>query len=545
MRRISLWIGLLSLLLACPAWADEDLSGALERLGSSKSDERQAAITQLLDGGEKARLALEKLLLPFDPKPIAEPTAEQRTEIAALIGRLADNQYKRREAATEGLIKLGRIATAQLKTATKNEDIETRTRAKRILTVLYPKPKKGLGVKTARAEAALLLADLGTRKSIPALRRTLETGDARASAAAAYALRAILHGGPSDNESDWAAKRVALLGAWRKHLEQLTAPTGAPAKLALRYTKGQVLQARIENSYRIQVDLARALGRVLPAGMPGGMANMDNTTSTQAAYQLTVGQLFPLEAQLLLGAFETKEKKAGGGGGIAMAFGGIGGARGGGVKQPEWKKGLKLQAKVGAGELSIEGKRSVANTNARQLVQFGILLALGLPGGEFKPGQTRELPAAFLTKLESWLHGAAGLNRLQGSAGRLTYLGKQGALERYWLQLRFQRGASFGGGVMLQKTRIYLQGAVTVDPARGLVTAFSLAGPAEQSGMNRFQIQLGGAGGGGGKMKEPRIQSYVRSSYKLVPTATETTTAPTEKKRAGDGPKEPKKPKKK
>lgn len=497
--------------------ATGDTSEAIACLGAEDDTERTAAVLALARGGDEARIALQVLLHPASAQPPAEPDATQRAEIAALIAKLSSSTYSEREAATGALLALGKVVTVQLREATRAADLEVRARAQAVLDRLYPQPSQedtDAG-RRARVEAALLLAELGTRASVPALTHALETGDEHVSAAAAYALRAVLGGGPSDVVSEWAAGRKELLAAWKTRLADAKVPAGEPGELALRHEMGQAWTGKAETRVEVVLDMTKMLAA---AGRPGvAMPPIARTFATRAEWRGTVTQAAPPALALSIDELEEKEEE-GGGAMFKGAFPGMGL----GEADPAWK-GKTLTARPSEGVLLFDGARSRAGASSRQLLALILLLASRLPEGRYAPGEARALSAEDVDAIGAWVLGPADGGAtwsIAGSRARLTYLGRDGDRDRYWLQARFHRTSSEKEAPLRQSSRSYLQGEISIDPAAGHVCKLELSGPTIQAGLGpHFTI-----GGLGDARPELRVQVHAR--YDRGPAATAETTAP-------------------
>ncbi len=121
------------------------------------------------------------------------------------------------------------------------------------------------------------------------------------------------------------------------------------------------------------------------------------------------------------------------------------------------------------------------------MLQLGLLLALQLPQGEYQPGQSRSLSPTLFSWMNVLLFGsAAGKASLLGHYGKLTYLGRVGGEDRYFMVTQMaasQRVRSI--------MRLGLHGELRFDAKRGVLTRYQLSGPMNGS----FAM-----GPGGGRM---------------------------------------------
>lgn len=460
---------ILLFLLAAPAALAEDPAPLIQQLGAQALDKRLQAAARLEAMGDAARVALQNALDPNAKADAPEKPDEQlRQRIAALIAQLGDPRFKLRQEATRKLIKIGRPATGQLRAALKAKDLEVRQRASQILDALYPKVAKGK-TNHHKLEVAMLLGRLGTRESIPALRRLLTTGDARESAAAAGALRVITGGGPSDDPARWRKERARLLTAWAQRLDGLSAAAGGPpTTLELGYAKGSRLTAGSKNAFEMRIDLSKLFAK-MPGPKPPGMGKeVKLTQKGSARYRVKVIRLEPLAVSWRFTEHESVSEQSG-----------VGGAGAGKVKRKSYKgKDLVLElTKQGKLQLTMDDK-PLSKDNKGPMLELGLLVALKLPRGAYRVGQSRALGKPFFDWLVQLIFAnSRNPGKIQATSGKLTYLGRtEKGRDRYYLLSRFAHG-----GVGNQMMRMCLQGPLEIDPARGVLVRYELSGPLDAS----------------------------------------------------------------
>jgi WD40 repeat protein len=116
-------------------------SDAVVRIWDARSYQLRARIGRYGGGVECALLSpdhrtlavctLEPIVKLFEVD-LADPTPQQRQQIAGLIGRLDHDDYDQREAAGRELLKIGMVAESQLREAMDSKSAEVRIRARRL-----------------------------------------------------------------------------------------------------------------------------------------------------------------------------------------------------------------------------------------------------------------------------------------------------------------------------------------------------------------------------------------------------------------------------
>lgn len=153
--------------------------------------------------------ALASMLFVFTVgAPAQQPDAKVQKQIDQLIAQLDAESYASREAATKGLVQLGKMAVPSLHKALKNTDPEVRQRARKALETIQrpPAPRPAPAVKASNIEefieqlgddsyqvrenASKALIQLG-RKAIPALKKATKDRSPEISQRAKLALEAI------------------------------------------------------------------------------------------------------------------------------------------------------------------------------------------------------------------------------------------------------------------------------------------------------------------------------------------------------------------
>ncbi len=158
----------LLVLSAVPATAD-DFDKQAKRLSCEDWPAVQRAAAAIRSMGKMARIRLEQLVLP--------PSPPDSKGLRLLIKQLADPQFRIREKASAGLLKLGPCSFRLLLRASEDDDMERATRASSVLRQLQKKPGKKR--KRRAIEAALLLASVGSLESIPVLKFPLTSATRR------------------------------------------------------------------------------------------------------------------------------------------------------------------------------------------------------------------------------------------------------------------------------------------------------------------------------------------------------------------------------
>ncbi len=452
------------LLGGLPLALGQDATGLIQQLADKDVHKRIAAASKLAAMGEAVRPALERVLHPQGraaPKTQAATEAQQQ-QIAALILQLSNHKYKLRQKATAALVKLGRIAAPQLRMAARSKELETSTRAKQVLEKLYPKVARDV-VDVQRVEAARLLALVGTRQSIPALRHALNSGGTSLSCEAAAALRGVLGGGPSDDSKLWETKRAKLLVEWEGYLAKLPgAPTGEATTFKLNHRKGTSLQASGSNGFSLRIDMAgvlKQMGQPAPQGTPQVMEMTQKGTSS---HRMTVNRVKPLTVTLAFAEHES-----------VMTQSQVGPGLGSTPQKKSWKGKALVVVQRKDGELGVTmGDKPLRRSRTGPMMQLGLLLAMQLPAGDYKPGQSRLLNKSFFRWMSGMVFATAPQHKQLGAYGKLTYLGRDGKQDRFFLVS--QLSSSQGGDSVI---RLALHGELRFDRERGVLTRYSLSGP--------------------------------------------------------------------
>ncbi len=188
--RRALPIALLAL-AAARSMAQDDLAGALDRLGSDAPLARIVAARVLREGGDPGRRALEHLLAPHLVPPVVPERGPDTVLVAGLIEQLGDESFEAREDATARLIELGPAAQAPVATAhDSTNDPEAKARLRLVLDSYDRSPaaeRRG----AMRLEAALALAATGSPASEPVLLALLADEDPFVAHAADLGLRSF------------------------------------------------------------------------------------------------------------------------------------------------------------------------------------------------------------------------------------------------------------------------------------------------------------------------------------------------------------------
>ncbi len=441
-----------------PAAMAQDRAALIQQLAVKDVSKRLAASSKLAAMGDAARPALEQVLHPLADRAAEQsPTEAQRREIAALITQLSNAKYKLRQQALVALVKLGRIATGQLCEATRSKKVETSTRAQQLLDKLYPN-LLAAKVDVQKVEAAILLALVGTRKSIPALRHALNNGGPRLSSEAAGALRAILHGGPSDDSKLWRKQRARMLTAWQAFLDKLPAlPTGPGTKLKLGYHQGIGLQVSSASKLHRLLDIEAMTGTPIPG-------KLKISLKAKAVYRVTVNRVEPLTLTFKFAEHET-----------LMTFSVPPGTGGSLPPNKHSLKGKVLVVEVdkdGKVKLTMGGK-PLAPPRERPTLHLGLQLAMKLPQGDYQPGQARPLSKSFFVWMNNLMAASSGRKgSLVAQFGKLIYQGQSAGQDRFFLVS--QLATSHSGTRIV---RMALHGELRFDRKRGILTGYSISGP--------------------------------------------------------------------
>ena len=375
---------------------------------------------------------------------------------------LGHRKYRLREDATKKLIGYGLHAEPQLRKALESTDLEIATRARKVLDAISPQ-RGGEPMILARIEAAILLGLIGSRKSIPALRHALNEGPAALSTHAASALRCILHGGPSADIARWEKNRNGMLATWATHLDKRSPiPTGQSVKLTPRLPRGLKWVGRTRTDLVLRIDWASLVSAKLRLQRPITRHKMLTRLKERSVYRAKAIRSEPPILSMSFTEHQSSMSET------------LGEQR---IKEPqvlrfkgntmvlEARKGDMFQCTMNDKPMSVNFEGPVG--------QLGAMIGLRLPSGSYRPGQSRPLSGEFFQWVNKLLfaHSKQKLNLIQ-QAGRLTYLGRTGGVERYFLVCHLAEREQ-----MREVTRISLNGELWIDPKHGVVTRYDLSGP--------------------------------------------------------------------
>lgn len=464
--------------VCCAVAARADgVDSALAALAGDDIAARHAAIRELADQGEPARVALERWLWPEGATRVAVPDTDAavRERVAALIESLDAASYREREEATRSLVAIGKPAAPQLEAATTDARLEVARRAKEVLAAINP-PASPDGSDASRVIASLLLSELGTRESVPALRHLLETGTPAVRAAAAHALRVIHRGGPAAEPLEWHEAPAKALAAWRAHFEGpgRDAPTGEAVELALPIAErgDQTYVYKARTAFR-----AKITGNSADMPMEGMPERLTGRGETDATFSDRIARASPPSLSRRYSAHRAQQRMEG------LPHGAVGAPDG-----ASWA-GKELVVRfddAGSPTMLLDDKPMEPSRGDAGIVPFGSLLVLELPSGRYTPGERRALPRPAIARLARvMIPRGVDPAALSYSAGGLAYLGS----DRWSFDLHCEWLDPAQGSFLA----LALQGELRLDLARGALTSYRVSGPlvAEQSA-KPMQVRMSG-----------------------------------------------------
>jgi len=447
-------LGILALVLSLSSWTAtlaERPGQLVSKLHSKTPSELTDAVTSLRKMGSKARPALEGYLDPSRSSYEPAAKAEQREQISRLVTLLGHRSYRKRQKAKRELIRIGYRASHQLAVARKQGSLQVRRTAQQLLQLMYPPSPEGAAGVNSRVRACLLLAFVGGRDSLPTLMHVMEKDNPLAAGAAAFAIRSILCGGPTYALDEWLNKRARPMAAWKQLVSRVGRlrldPTAGQTDLALGLTKGLTLSSRSVIRETLQYQRWGIKERLV--------------RSDDARFETRIVSLEPLQLirhYLMHAARKISDEN-------------------GRSKQQNWSWASKritlkcdalgrMKPDVARGDL-----RRFSVGGMPMLMPMGTLLALDLPRGTFRTGQRRAL------------RGAAGLRAMfslsgmpNDTAGQLTYLGRIGKLDQFFVTLTGQIPQRRSGVT----SRIYLHGRLQIDPTEKRLVSYRLDGLSEE-----------------------------------------------------------------
>jgi len=117
------------------------------------------------------------------------------------------------------------------------------------------------------------------------------------------------------------------------------------------------------------------------------------------------------------------------------------------------------------------GDKPLRRSRTGPMMQLGLLLAMQLPAGDYKPGQSRLLNKSFFSWMSGLVFAISGPPSQLGAYGKLTYLGRDGKEDRFFLVSQLSTVTSG------RSMRMALHGELRFDRERGVLSRYSLSGP--------------------------------------------------------------------